>query len=210
VPLPLVDLSGLPAEAREAEALRLASAEAARPFDLAAGPVLRMKAAALAAEEHVVLFTVHHIASDGWSTGVLVREVSAAYAAYAAGEEPALAELPVQYADYAVWQREHLEGEVLERQVSYWRERLAARRRCWSCRPTGRAPPLVERGATHGFAAPGGAVRAAAGAGSRSAGATLYMVLLAGWQALLGRYAGRRTWWSAARWRGATGWRWRG
>ena len=87
-------------------------------------------------EEHVVLLTMHHIVSDGWSMGVLMREVAALYAAYAAGTESPLAELEIQYADYAVWQREWLQGEVLEEQLEYWRRAVGGAPRCWSCRRT--------------------------------------------------------------------------
>src|SRR5215207_82440 len=120
--LPVTDLGHLGAELREAEARRLAAEEARRPFDLAAGPLLRVQLLRLADDEHVALLTMHHIVSDGWSMGVLVREVAALYEAFAAGRPSPLAELPVQYADYAAWQRERLQGEVLDRQLAYWRE----------------------------------------------------------------------------------------
>src|SRR5215207_7103671 len=125
LPLPLTDLSHLEEEEREEQVRRLALGEAQRPFDLSAGPLLRAELLRLSSEEHVLLFTMHHIVSDGWSIGVLVREVAALYEAFTKGEESPLAELPVQYADYAAWQREHLRGEVLERQLSYWRGQLA-------------------------------------------------------------------------------------
>ncbi len=141
--LPLVDLSGLPEPEREAAALALAGEEAGRPFDLARGPLLRGVLLRLAEEDHVVALTLHHIASDGWSMGILVREVAALYAAFAAGRPSPLPELPVQYADFAVWQRSWLHGEVLER-----RDRLlaAAARR-----------PAAAPGAAHRPAAAGGA-----------------------------------------------------
>src|SRR6185436_12515816 len=102
-PLPLVDLAGLPAEAGDAEARRLAAEEAARPFDLTRGPVLRAAAVRLAPREHWMLATLHHIACDGWSAGVLLRELGALYAAFAAGRPSPLPELPLQVADFAVW-----------------------------------------------------------------------------------------------------------
>jgi amino acid adenylation domain-containing protein len=189
VALHVLDLRGVPEVRREAEAERLAAAEAVRPFDLARGPLLRSTLLRLADDDHVLCFTLHHIVSDGWSRGVLVREVSALYAAFARGEEPRLPELPVQYADFAVWQRAWLSGETLAEEIGYWRERLAG------------APPLLEiatdrpravgqspRAADHPFRlAPGSAqgLRAL----SRRSGATLFMTLLAGWQALLARYA---------------------
>ncbi|HEX2191159.1 MAG TPA: amino acid adenylation domain-containing protein, partial [Longimicrobiaceae bacterium] len=191
VALPLVDLRTLPEARREATAGGLAGAEALRPFDLERGPLLRSTLLRLAEEEHVLLFTLHHVAGDGWSLDVLVREVSALYAAYAAGEEPSLPELPVQYADYAVWQRERMTESALERHLEYWRERLAG------------APPLLEVPTDHaraaGQSARAGSRRFTLGAEttralralSRREGATLFMTLLAGWQALLGRYAGQ-------------------
>ncbi|HEX8690813.1 MAG TPA: amino acid adenylation domain-containing protein, partial [Longimicrobium sp.] len=188
VPLPVVDLSALDAGPREAEAARLASEEASRPFDLARGPVLRCALLRLDAGEAVGLFTLHHIASDGWSTGILRREVTALYEAAVRGEEADLPALPVQYADYAVWQRRWLEGEVLDRQVAYWRGRLAGAPAVQEL-PLDRPRPAVasREGRAHGFALPpglSGALREL----SRREGASLYMTLLAAWQALLARY----------------------
>ncbi|HEX2090982.1 MAG TPA: amino acid adenylation domain-containing protein, partial [Longimicrobiaceae bacterium] len=189
-PLPGVDLTALPAAAREAEARRLAEADAARPFDLARGPLLRAALVQTGEGEHVLLLCMHHIVSDGWSMGVLFREVSALYNAFVAGRPSPLPELPVQYADYALWQRAWLSGETLDAQLAYWRVRLDG------------APPLLElptdhprpavagnRGAVRGFvlsAVGTQALRALA----RREGTTLFTVLLAGFQALLARYAG--------------------
>jgi hypothetical protein len=122
--LPLTDLGELAVAEREAEAQRLAQAEAERPFDLAQGPLLRARLLKLGEAEHIVLFTMHHIVSDGWSMGVLIKEVSVLYEAYSRGAASPLAELEFQYADYAVWQREWLQGAVLEEQLGYWREQL--------------------------------------------------------------------------------------
>ncbi|HEX2190861.1 MAG TPA: amino acid adenylation domain-containing protein, partial [Longimicrobiaceae bacterium] len=116
--LSLVDLRGLPAGARERQAERLVGAEALRPFDLARGPLLRTLVVRTGPDEHVLSFTLHHVVSDGWSMQrVLIREVSALYAAFTRGEEPRLPELEAQYADYAVWQRGWLTGEVLDAQI---------------------------------------------------------------------------------------------
>ncbi|MET0395816.1 MAG: amino acid adenylation domain-containing protein, partial [Longimicrobiaceae bacterium] len=191
VPLPLADLRVLTAERREAEAERLAAEEALRPFDLARGPLLRSALVRLGDAEHVLLITLHHVVGDGWSMGVLAREVSALYAAFSRGEEPRLPELPVQYADYAGWQRAWLSGETLERQIRFWKDRLRD------------APPLLEIPTDHPRTAGQGA-RAASlrialpaeatarlRALSRREGATLFMTVLAAWQALLGRWAGQ-------------------
>ncbi|HEV7518607.1 MAG TPA: condensation domain-containing protein, partial [Thermoanaerobaculia bacterium] len=123
--LPAVDLAGLPDGPARAESRRLARGEAARPFDLAHGPLLRASLLRLSPEEHVLLLTLHHVVADGWSIGILVRELGEAYSAFAVGRSPVLPELPVQYADYAVWQRQWLSGEVLARQLAWWREQLA-------------------------------------------------------------------------------------
>ncbi len=189
--LPAVDLAALPGEAREAELLELARAEARRPFDLAEGPLLRGLVVRLGEEEDALLLTMHHVVSDGWSMGVLVREVSALYGAFSRGEPSPLPELPVQYADHAVWQRSYLSGEVLERELAYWREALEGAPPRLEL-PTDRARPAVAGGQarTVPFLLPaevGRALRALA----RGEGATLFMALLAGWQALLGRYAGQ-------------------
>ena len=106
----------------------LAGQEARLPFDLTQGPLLRGRLLRLAQDEHVALFTLHHIVSDGWSVGVLIREVSLLYQAFAAGLPSPLPELPVQYADFAVWQRQWLQGGELKSQLDYWKQRLAGLR----------------------------------------------------------------------------------
>src|SRR5262249_4410958 len=154
--------------------------EAALAFDLSTGPLLRARLLRLAAEEHVLLVTLHHIISDGWSTGVLVREVGALYEAFAQGLPSPLAELPVQYADYAVSQREWLQGEVLEEQLRYWREQLSGAPAVLAL-PTERVRPAVPsyRGEreTVGLST---ALTAGLKELSRAQGVTLFMVLLAG------------------------------
>ena len=125
VELEVVELSELEVDEREARMRWLAAQEAALPFDLSRGPLLRVKLLRLDEQEHVALLTMHHIVSDGWSVGVLIKEVGALYAAYAAKQESPLEELPIQYADFALWQRDYLQGEVLEQQLAYWREQLS-------------------------------------------------------------------------------------
>ncbi|HEU4556775.1 MAG TPA: condensation domain-containing protein, partial [Longimicrobium sp.] len=188
--LPVEDLSGLSEADREAEVRRRATEEAMRPFDLAAGPLFRAVLLRLDEERRVLLLSMHHIVSDGWSLGVFFRELSPLYMAYREGRESPLPELAVQYADYAVWQREQLRGEVLERQLSYWRERLAG------------APELVElpndhprpaartfRGAVERIELPGELLERLR-ALRRSERATLYMVVLSAFQVLLSKYSG--------------------
>ncbi|HEV2733485.1 MAG TPA: amino acid adenylation domain-containing protein, partial [Longimicrobiaceae bacterium] len=191
VELPVTDVRGFHGDPREAEVRRLVQETATQPFDLATGPLLRVRLLRLDEEEWVLLIVMHHIVSDGWSTGVLVRELSACYDAFSRGGEPRLPPLPVQYADFAAWQRDWLSGETLELQLDWWRGRLAG------------APPLLAvptdrpRGGAQGSE---GAHRAftvkpetgaALHALARRERATLFMALVAAWQALLGRYSGQ-------------------
>ncbi len=189
-PLPLVDLSALPAARREREAERLAGEEAARPFHLARGPLLRATLLRLAPAEHALLLGMHHIVSDGWSMGVLVREITRLYAAAVAGAPSPLPELEIQYADFAVWQRQWLTGEVLERQLAYWRERLAGAPAVLDL-PADRPLPAVRTHAGERFDVRlAGDLRRAVALLARRHEATPFMVLLAAFHALLGRLTG--------------------
>ncbi|HEX8852008.1 MAG TPA: condensation domain-containing protein, partial [Pyrinomonadaceae bacterium] len=191
IPLPVLDLSGLPAAEREKEARRLATEEVTRAFDLRRGPLLRGRVLRLSAEEHVLLLVIHHIVCDGWSIGVLLDEVTALYAAYTAGQEPTLPALPIQYADYAVWQREWLTGEVLEEQLAYWREQLSGAEPVLTL-PTDRPRPQVQtlNGSHFEFAFPQD-LPARLRQLCREEGVTMFMLLLAAFQALLSRYSGQ-------------------
>ncbi len=122
---PVQDLQALEGAAKEAEVQRLLSTEALQPFDVIQGPLLRVSLLKLTPEEHIFLFTMHHIVSDGWSVGVFVQELRALYEAFCKGDPSPLPELPIQYVDFAAWQKEWLEGEVLERQLAYWKKQLA-------------------------------------------------------------------------------------
>src|SRR6185503_8910097 len=122
--LPVIDLQTLTEESRAAVVRQLAIDDATRPFDLAHGPVWRATLLRLAQHEHALLLTMHHIATDLLSLGILVQELTTLYEAYSRKEASPLPELPIQYADFAVWQREWLSGAVLEEQMSYWREQL--------------------------------------------------------------------------------------
>ncbi|MEA2691482.1 MAG: hypothetical protein QOJ16_869, partial [Acidobacteriota bacterium] len=190
--LPVIDLSGLPGAAGEALALRLAAEEARRPFDLARGPLLRATLLRSGEEEHVLLFNFHHIVGDGWSIGLLVREVSALYEALRLGHPSPLPELAVQYADFAIWQRGWLSGEVLAGELAYWRDRLAGVSALLEL-PTDRPRPPVQsyRGAGEPFVL-SGELTEGLRALSRRAGGTLFMSLLAAYSALLARYSGQR------------------
>ncbi|HJX27430.1 MAG TPA: condensation domain-containing protein, partial [Thermoanaerobaculia bacterium] len=188
-PLPVIDLQALPGEAREAEARRLFSSEATRPFDLARGPLLRVQLLRLAPAEHVSLILLHHIISDGWSMEVLVREMSMLYASFGQGVPAPLPPLPVQYADYALWQRRWLQGEVLDRQLAYWKEKLSGVPPTLDL-PTDRPRPPVQsaRGAVRWRHIPAELADAARGLARRES-ATLFTTLLAAFQVLLSRHA---------------------
>ncbi|HTG36439.1 MAG TPA: non-ribosomal peptide synthase/polyketide synthase [Thermoanaerobaculia bacterium] len=186
----VVDLSALPAAAGDLAARDAVAAYGGEPFDLAAGPLIRALLVRLGAEDHVASFTAHHIVCDGWSIGVLVREVAALYAAFVAGEPSPLPALPVQYVDFARWQRRWLEGAAIERQLAYWRERLAGVPVLQL--PGDRPRPSVQsfRGSTHGFVL-SGELSAALRMLSRERGATSFMTVMAAFQAFLGRYSGQ-------------------
>ncbi|HEX3527655.1 MAG TPA: amino acid adenylation domain-containing protein, partial [Thermoanaerobaculia bacterium] len=192
LPLPVIDLAALPAAGREKEADALARREARRPFDLARMPLLRATLLRLEPEEHALLLTLHHIVSDGWSTAVMLRETAALYTAFAAGTPSPLAELPVQYADFAAWQRGWLQGDALAAQISWWRTRLAEAPAVLEL-PTDRPRPAVmsTRGARRALRLPAG-LAADLAALSRRSGATPFMVVLAAFQALLCRSTGLR------------------
>ncbi|NTX35800.1 amino acid adenylation domain-containing protein, partial [Myxococcus sp. CA033] len=191
VPLLRVDLSALPGDEGEAEARRLAREEARRPFDLTRGPLLRATLLRLSESRHVLLLTLHHIVSDGWSVDVLVRESAALYAAFRAGHDSPLPELSIQYADYAAWQRGWLQGEALDAQLSWWREHLQGAPRFLEL-PTDFPRPAIQgfQGATLTRTLPR-ALATALQALSRREGTTLFMALLAGFDLVLSRYSGQ-------------------
>ncbi len=190
VPLTMLDLQALDKAKQDTEVLRLVTREMQRPFDLAHGALLRVTLLQLAEEEHILLLSVHHIVSDGWSTSVFVRELTALYAAFVSGVSSPLPELPVQYADYALWQQGWLQGEVLEAQLAYWKQQLADLPVLQL--PTDYPRPAVQtfRGANQQVALPKsltGALKTL----SRQEGVTLFMTLLAAYQTLLFRYTGQ-------------------
>lgn len=191
VRLLVTDLQSLSAEAQEAEAQRLANEEAQRPFDLRHGPLLRVTLLRLSDEAHVLLVTMHHIISDGWSMGIFRHEVETLYEAFAQGKPSALPELPIQYADFSIWQREWLSGETLERQLAYWREQLADAPPLLAL-PTDYPRPAVQRfrGASEHFELSATLAQRLRQL-SQKAGTTLFMTLLAGWGVLLSRYGGK-------------------
>ena len=188
--LPLVDLTRLSVLTREAEAMRLASDEARRPCHLIHGPLFRARLVKLDVEEHLLLVTVHHIVSDGWSTGVFLRELKTLYTACAAGRPSPLPALPIQYGDFAVWQRDQLQGAALESQLTYWKRQLED------------IPPVLElpadrlrpdtptyHGDSYAVELPEELTERLKALG-QSENATPFMTLLAAFQALLHCYTG--------------------
>ncbi len=186
-----IDLSGLPEGRREPEALRLVAADTAAPFDLERGPLLRSTLVRLAAEDHVCLLTVHHLVTDWVSFQIAWAELAALYDAAAAGRRAALPPPPVQYADFALWQRQWLRGEVLDELVSWWREQLAGFPAALEL-PTDRPRPALPRlrGGRAPFHLPRELAEALRAAG-REAGATVFMAVLAAFAALLHRDTGQ-------------------
>jgi aspartate racemase len=186
--LPLIDLGELPEPERQTEVWRLITESARWPFDLAQGPLFRAALLRLAEEEHILLLTVHHIVSDGWSMGVLLREISALYEAYSTGKPSPLPDLPIQYADFALWQRQWLRGEVLETHLGYWRQQLGG------CLPILELPVDYPRPVVQTYQGDGESfllsrqLTAAIKALSEREGTTLFMTLLAALNVLLYRY----------------------
>jgi amino acid adenylation domain-containing protein/non-ribosomal peptide synthase protein (TIGR01720 family) len=186
----LLDLEELASGERESESLRLASEEAQLPFDLSLGPMMRAKLLRLSPEEHLLLLTIHHIASDGWSMGVLVREAMAMYEAYSQGQSFTLPALPIQYADFAYWQREWFQGEILETQLDYWKRQLGDHLPVLEL-PSDRPRPAMQtfRGAVQSLLIPTPLTEALRQLGQGES-VTLFMTLLAAFKLLLYRYTG--------------------
>jgi amino acid adenylation domain-containing protein len=185
------DLSHLPPAEREAALTRRAADEAERVFDLAAGPLHRFTLVRLADDDHALLLTFHHAVTDGWSVGVVMRELSALYAAFAQGADSPLGPPPVQYADFAAWQRAWLTGGVLDRELAWWTERLAGAPELLEL-PTDRPRPPARtgRGARLRTLLPA-EVAEGVEALARAEGSTPYMVLMAAFQAFVARYSGQ-------------------
>jgi non-ribosomal peptide synthase protein (TIGR01720 family) len=196
IPLPVVDLKALSKDEQAISIQQVERDEARHLLDLAHGPLIRTTLLRLGPEEHVLLLLLHRGIADAWSVSILVNELNALYASFAEGRSSSLRELPIQYADYAAWQREWLQGEVLEQELAYWKERLDG------------APPVLELptdhprrvdrtgarifdGASYHFALPTNLTKELQSLG-RKKGATLFMTLLAAFQVLLARLAGRQ------------------
>ena len=191
ISIPAIDISAWPQAQRETEALRLASEEVQRPFDLAQGPLQRTLVVQLSANDHLLIITWHHIIIDGWSLGVFTRELRVLYEAFSHSRTPTLPALPLQYADFAMWQRQWVQGEAIAKQVAYWKRQLAG------------VPPLLQlptdhprpaqqtyRGARLAFPI-SPSLTAALQRLSQQENVTLYITLLAAFQVLLSRYTGQ-------------------
>lgn len=189
--IPLVDLRELAEAGWEKKIQELATEEAQRPFDLALGPLVRARLVRLRNDEHVLLWTMHHIVSDGWSMDVLMREFSSLYEAFSSGQPSPLRSLPIQYADFSVWQREWLQGEVMDNQLAYWKRHLGGTLPILEL-PVDRPRPAVQnfRGARQYLTFPDSLTEALKEF-SRREGVTLSMTLLAAFEVLLYRYTGQ-------------------
>jgi amino acid adenylation domain-containing protein len=186
-----IDLQHLPVSDREAKIQQLATTEAEQPFALDTDPLMRAKLLLVSATEQILLLTMHHIISDGWSMGLFVKEIAALYSAFVRGESSTLPELTIQYADFAVWQRQWLQGETLERQLSYWQQQLQGAPELLQL-PTDRPRPSVQtyRGATHSLSLSVELTQSLQ-ALSQQTGSTLFMTLMAAFATLLYRYSGQ-------------------
>ncbi|HEY9472967.1 MAG TPA: condensation domain-containing protein, partial [Mycobacteriales bacterium] len=190
VPLRRDDVSALPAQQREVQATRLADQEAAEPFDLRAGPLLRARLVRLSDRDHLLVVSTHHIVFDGWSEATFTAELAESYSAFVSGRDPRLPDLPVQFGDFAVWQREWLRGPVLEAHLGYWQDRLTGAPTLEL--PTDRPRPGMPsfRGAVLTSDLPADLLAALRGL-ARAHGVSLFMTLLAGFKLLLTRYTGQ-------------------
>jgi amino acid adenylation domain-containing protein len=189
--IPVVDLSNVSPADREDRVLQLAKEEARTSFNLAAGPMVRARVLRLGADEHVLLLTTHHIVFDGWSRSIFLRELASLYEAFSKGQQSPLPELPLQYTDFSVWQNEYVKGEVLQTQIAYWKEKLAAMPSALEL-PTDHPRPAVStfRGGSLASFIPK-ELTAMLRSFSQQQGVTAFMATLAVFQLLLARYSGQ-------------------
>ena len=190
--LPVIDLRHLPEPEREAEAQRLSTQETLESFNLAEGILLRAKLLRLTETEHLLLLSMHHIIADGWSIGVLIQELAALYEAFSSGKPFPFPELPIQYADFAHWQRQWLQGEVLETQLNYWRQQLSGNLPVLQL-PTERPRPVIQsfRGARYPLVLSNQTLSEELKALNQQEDVTLFMTLLAAFKVLLYSYTGQ-------------------
>jgi amino acid adenylation domain-containing protein len=191
LPLSQVDLSIMAESVKEEQAIHLAKQEARNPFDISLGPLLRAVLIRLDMNDHILVITMHHIVSDGWSISILIREVAALYEAFCSGSVSPLPELPIQYADFAIWQRQYLQGELFQKQLAYWKEQFIGTPPALDL-PTDRLRPAIQ---THRRAEDAVILSKSTGeslkALCRREGVTLFMALLATFKVLLHRYTNK-------------------
>jgi amino acid adenylation domain-containing protein len=191
ITLPIIDLCELPEADKSSEVQKLTTEWCQQHFDLAQSPLLRLMLLKLGQQEHILVFSIHHIASDGWSVGLFVGEVAALYEAFSQGKPSPLPELPIQYADFAIWQRQWLQGDVLETQLAYWKQQLGTNPPVLdlpSNRPRSSSPTF--RGTDYGFVLPKTLTEALKTL-SQQEGVTLFMTLLGAFKTLLYSYKGQ-------------------
>jgi amino acid adenylation domain-containing protein len=187
--IPIINLEILPESEQETQALKIATEEAQSPFILSAYPLIRVKLLRLHEQEHILLLTVHHTVFDGWSIGILLRELVAIYSNFSADKPSPLPELPLQYADYSVWQQEWLQGEILEQQLAYWQQQLADISPLQLPTDKPRSALPTYQGDTYSWQIPQDLTNALE-ALNQKAGVTMFMTLLAAFNTLLYRYTG--------------------
>ena len=193
VEIPVIDVAGIPAAERESEALRIASEEGKKPFDLSEGPLLRPVLVRLDQETHFLVLVIHHIVTDGWSIALLFREVTKIYAALTKNEPPELPELTLQYAEYAQWQREYMSGDLLTQEIKHWKRKLAGAQTLLDL-PTDHPRPSSYswHGATEEISL-NGTILAKLKALAQAESSTLFMLTMAAFQALLWRYTNQES-----------------
>jgi amino acid adenylation domain-containing protein/non-ribosomal peptide synthase protein (TIGR01720 family) len=191
IQMPVIDLRGLTAVERDQQVTQLVRTEVLRPFDLVKGPLLRVYLLQLEEQEHVLSFILHHIVTDGWSIGVLVSEISTLYQAHVNGEPIKLSELPLQYADYALWQRQWLQGSILDAHIAYWKRQLTGAPAQLKL-PTDRPRPAISSsdGASLDISVSSELTNKLKALSQREE-VTLFMTLLTAFQVLLSRYTGQ-------------------
>jgi amino acid adenylation domain-containing protein len=186
--IPVLDLRELPKAEQEEKIKHLSFEEFHLPFDFTQAPLLRCKLLQIDTQEHILLFTIHHIVFDGWSTGVLIKELAALYSAFSQNQTSSLPALPIQYADFAVWQRQHLQGEKRETLLTYWKQQLANLPVLELPTTRPRAEVKTNRGASHSFVIPA-TISQQLKQLSQQENVTLFMTLLASFKILLQRYS---------------------
>jgi amino acid adenylation domain-containing protein/FkbH-like protein len=191
--LPVIDLSRLPADAQESEVRNLVQEEAGKPFQVTRARLIRVSLLKLNDEEHVVLLTMHHLISDGWSVGILIREVAACYEAFSQGQTPSLTELPLQYADVAAWQRQEFSGEMLESRLTYWKQKLAGAPSTLDLPTDYERPELRTTGGARCSASLPAALVEKLKTLSCEQGTTLFIIMLAALKILLFKWTGQRS-----------------